>query len=137
MSNEITNSLNAKLFYMVREADESGVSGTGRVLDGILWANGWLNIMWRTDLDPMKRGLSSITFFDSFQAFESIHITSHPTNNTKIVWVDDEVHNLNDELEDTKEELKTCKSKLKDIRKDYRELKEMIKEDEDPVEDSE
>jgi len=124
MSEEIRNQINAKLFYIVRHGDESGVSGTGRVLDGILWANGWLNIMWRTDLDPMKKGMSSVTFFDSFRAFEDIHINSHPDNRTEIVWVDDEVTSLKAELVEVRSKFEKKSDKLKEANKEIREFKE-------------
>jgi len=129
MSAEIRNQINARMFYIVRHGDESGVSGTGRVLDGILWANGWVNIMWRTDLDPMKKGMSSVTFFDSFRSFEDIHINSHPDNKTEIVWVDDEVNALKAELTDLKDKFSKKSEKLKEANKELRELKETDSED--------
>ena len=108
--------LEPRLFHIIRHGDESGVSGTGRVLDGILWANGQVTIQWRTDLDPLKRGFSSMTIFDSFAAFESIHITSHPTNNTEIIWNDEERANLSSELEKTKQQLKDTRKKLRECK---------------------
>jgi len=130
MSEEIRDQINARLFYIVRHGDESGVSGTGRVLDGILWANGWLNIMWRTDLDPMKKGMSSVTFFDSFRAFEDIHINSHPDNRTEIVWVDDEVTSLKAELVEVRSKFEKKSDKLKEANKEIREFKETPSESE-------
>ena len=123
IDNEITNQLKPRLFHIVRHNDESGVSGTGRVLDGVLWANGWVQIMWRTDLDPLKRGKSSITFFDSFTAFEDIHVNSHPSNNTEIVWVDDEVNILKKELAELQDKFSKKADKLKDANKEIRDLK--------------
>lgn len=126
MDNEIIDSLKPKTFHIIRQADESGVSGTGKVIDGIVWANGWTQIFWRTDLDPIKRGNSSITFFESFDAFERIHITSHPTNETIIVWDDNILSKTTKDLEDATEELKITKDKLKSVRKELRELKAEI-----------
>ena len=123
MIENIVDGLKPRTFHIIRQADESGVSGTGKVLDGILWANGQVSIQWRTDLDPMKVGMSSITIFNSFSAFESIHIDSHPTNETIIVWDDD----LYDE---TAEELKKTKERLKETRKELRELKAELKTEE-------
>ncbi len=134
MSAEITNQLNARLFYIVRHGDESGVSGTGRVLDGVLWANGWVQVMWRTDLDPMKKGMSSVTFFDSFRAFEDIHINSHPDNKTEIVWVDDEVTSLRKENTELKEKFSKKSEALKKANKEIKEIKETPCESE-PVEE--
>lgn len=133
MSEEIRNQINPRMFYIIRYGDESGVSGVGRVLDGILWANGWCSIMWRTDLDPMKRGMSSITFFDSFNAFMDIHINSHPDNNTEVVWVDDEVVELRKENDDIKEKFSTKSKRLKEANKEIREMKDAPAEQSEPV----
>lgn len=125
---EIINQLNARMFYIVRNGDESGVSGTGRVLDGIVWPNGWVNVFWRTDLDPVMRGKSSFTFFDSFTAFMDIHINSHPSNNTEVVWMDEEVGSLKKELEELKKKFANKSEKLKEANKELRELKENCEE---------
>lgn len=77
---------NPHLFTVVRHGDESGVSGTGRVLDGVMWHNGKVSVCWRTDIAGTRHGFSSITIYDSFEAFKFIHIDSHPTNDTEIVW---------------------------------------------------
>lgn len=75
-----------RLFSLVRVADESGVSGTGRVLDGVLWHNGQVVICWRTDVEGAKHGHSSLGIYPSWEAFEFIHIKSHPANQTQIQW---------------------------------------------------
>jgi hypothetical protein len=72
-------------FTMVRNADESGISGTGRVLDGVVWHNGAVTVMWRTDVDASKHGYWSSGVYPSFEAFKFIHIDSHPTNKTEII----------------------------------------------------
>ncbi len=69
-----------KLFAMVRHNDVSGVSGTGRVLDGVVFPNGKVVVCWR-------HTISSMGTYDSFEIFKTIHIDSHPTNNTEIVWL--------------------------------------------------
>ncbi len=93
-------------FSLVREADESGVSGSGRVLDGIVWHNGWVTVCWRTDdmnkckvcgfsadhhpqhdHDFMARhGHTSVGVYPSWEAFSFIHIESHPDNKTRVEW---------------------------------------------------
>lgn len=77
-----------KLFSIFRPNDESGISGTGRVLDGCLFHNGQVVICWRTDIEASKHGYSSLGIYPSWKAFEFIHIESHPTNNTEVVFVD-------------------------------------------------
>ena len=68
-----------RLFTIIRNNDESGVSGKGRVLDGCVFPNGRVVICWRVQYQ-------TIAVYESFEAFEAIHIASHPTNNTEIVW---------------------------------------------------
>lgn len=129
MSEDITNQITPRLFHIVRHGDESGVSGLGRVLDGILWVNGQVTVMWRTDLDPKKVGMSSITTFNNYRAFEDIHINSHPTNNTEIIWVDDEIVECRKEIADIKEKFTKKSDKLKDVNKELRDLKEVCDPD--------
>lgn len=76
-----------KIFSIIRKADESHVSGTGRVCDGIVFHNGKVAICWRTE---NVHGYTSVAVYDSFEAFKFIHIDSHPTNNTEIVWIAEE-----------------------------------------------
>ena len=86
-----------KTFTIVRNGDESGVSGTGRILDGALFHNGKVAVCWRTDTDGTKYGDSSIGIYDSFGAFRRIHIDSHPDNRTEIHW-NQNTNELLDEL---------------------------------------
>ena len=85
------------IFTMIRHGDESGVSGTGRVLDGVVFHNGKVVICWRTDIDGSRHGASSLGIYDSWEDFEFIHIDSHPKNQTRIVWDEDLVTGLYDE----------------------------------------
>jgi hypothetical protein len=71
------------VFRMIRHNDESGVSGTGHVLSGVVWPNGWVNTFWNTATKP-----SSIGFYTDFESFMSIHVSSHPGNKTVIEWDD-------------------------------------------------
>jgi hypothetical protein len=71
-----------RTFKMIRNADESGVSGTGHVLDGVEWHTGQVTVCWRTKTP-------SLGYYDSFQDFQTLHIDSHPTNGTEVVWDDD------------------------------------------------
>jgi len=73
-----------RLFTVVRNQDESGVSGTGRVLDGIVFHTGQVIVCWRTDID--KHGVSSLGIYNSWEDFKFIHIDSHPSNKTEIIW---------------------------------------------------
>lgn len=73
----------SKKFVMIRVNDIGGVSGTGHVLDGIQFSNGKVVVMW---LGKSAVQASSIAIWDSFEDFMSVHVTSHPQNETKIIW---------------------------------------------------
>jgi hypothetical protein len=55
-----------RLFRLVREVDESGVSGTGHVADGIVWHDGTCTVHWRT-------AHTSTTVFQTFADMVAIH----------------------------------------------------------------
>jgi hypothetical protein len=73
-----------RLFTMIRRHDERGVSGTGRVLDGVVFHNGKVVICWRTE---EKHGYTSVGVYDTWEAFTFVHIDSHPTNGTEMQWL--------------------------------------------------
>ena len=70
-------------FTVCRQSDETGISGEGVVIEGCLFATGHTVIHWLT---PAPRG--SIAFFDNFDDFIKIHVSSHPTNGTIIPYDD-------------------------------------------------
>lgn len=72
-----------RTFEMIRNADETGVSGTGLVLEGIEFSNGEVVVCWESKKHP-----NSISIFASFADFEDVHITPHPSNKTEIIWHD-------------------------------------------------
>jgi len=72
-----------KIFEMIREADESGVSGIGKVLEGTVFTDGTTVIRWTVEGKP-----NSTAIYPSFEDFELIHVTSHPTNKTKFNWIE-------------------------------------------------
>lgn len=72
-----------RLFTIVREADATGVSGTGRVLDGVIFHTGQVVVCWRS-------AFGSITIFENWDAFAGVHLKAHPENRTKIVFLDGE-----------------------------------------------
>ena len=71
-------------FIMDRPHDFGGVSGEGVVLEGMQFSVGTVVVHWLT---PAPHG--SIAVFDSFEDFMSVHVTSHPTNETQIKWMDE------------------------------------------------
>ena len=70
-------------FTICRQSDETGISGEGVVIEGCVFATGHTVIHWLT---PAPRG--SIAFFDNFDDFIKIHVSSHPTNGTIITYDD-------------------------------------------------
>jgi hypothetical protein len=72
-------------FVMHRVHDVSGVSGTGLVLEGVLFSTGIVVVHWLT---PPPRG--SISVFDSLEQFLSIHVRPHPDNQAVLVFEDGE-----------------------------------------------
>jgi hypothetical protein len=69
-------------FYLQRTTDQTGVSGTGRVLEGVETASGRVFVEWR----PPRPTLG---IYDSIEQFLDIHVRSHP-DATEMVWVDEE-----------------------------------------------
>jgi len=55
-----------RLFHLLRLDDESGVSGTGRVAEGVVFSNGWVALLWLTETPSMG-------FYPSIEAVETIH----------------------------------------------------------------
>ena len=72
-------------FVMHRKHDVSGVSGTGLVLEGVLFSTGIVVVHWLT---PPPRG--SISVFDSLDQFLAIHVQPHPMNGTFLEFEDGE-----------------------------------------------
>ncbi|MCK9921621.1 hypothetical protein MXD61_06910 [Frankia sp. AgPm24] len=69
-----------RLFWLERDVDTSGVSGTGRVADGVLWADGTVSLRWRG-------ATPSSAHFDNLSAIEGVH--GHG-GSTRVVWADDQ-----------------------------------------------
>jgi hypothetical protein len=76
-----------RTFTMCRQSDESGISGTGVVVEGVVYATGQCVAHW---LLPAKNG--SIAIFDSLRDFLEIHVESHLANKTIITFEDGEQH---------------------------------------------
>jgi hypothetical protein len=65
-------------FYLQRTVDVSGISGTGRVADGVLWADGSADIRW-------LGARPSAVHWDRFTDAAEIH--GHG-GATRVVWLD-------------------------------------------------
>lgn len=73
-----------KLFTLIRHVDESGISGTGRVLDGVIFHTGQVVVCWRSDIHMEKPGYSSLAIYPSWEAFLHIHVHPHPPSTTEV-----------------------------------------------------
>ena len=58
--------MSMKIFYLKREEDESGISGTGRVAQGFVFDNGKVAVTWLSE-HP------SVTIYDSIGEVHAIH----------------------------------------------------------------
>ena len=74
-----------KSFTVCRQNDETGVSGEGIGIEGVVLASGHCIIHW---LFPPPRG--GIAIFDSLEDFLKVHVKPHPSNKTIITFEDGE-----------------------------------------------
>jgi hypothetical protein len=65
-------------FYLDRQEDATGVSGTGKVAEGVVFTNGWVALTWLTQH-------TSVVFYPSITDVEFVH--GHG-GKTKIVFLD-------------------------------------------------
>lgn len=84
-----------RTFTVARRSDETGVSGTGVVIEGVTLATGQCIVHW---LYPPPRG--GIAIFDSMNDFIRVHIGPHPANRTIITYQDGEQQTFGDEEEE-------------------------------------
>lgn len=73
-----------RLFTLIRHEDESGISGTGRVLDGVIFHTGQVVVCWRSDITSETVGYSSLAIYPSWQAFLHVHVHPHAPDTAEI-----------------------------------------------------
>jgi hypothetical protein len=86
---EMAGSLSADLgipahrrFILERDEDPSGIAGTGRIAEGVLFTNGVVALRWTSEWP------TSVVFYDrGIEAVEAVH--GHG-GSTRIVWLDGE-----------------------------------------------
>lgn len=74
-----------EMFTVCRQHDETGVSGEGVIIEGVVLGTGQCIVHW---LYPPPRG--GIAIFDSMTDFVKVHIQPHPGNKTIITYQDGE-----------------------------------------------
>ena len=73
-----------RTFEMFRERDQTGVSGEGKVLEGVEFTDGVVVLRWAT-----ATGLpNSTVVWESFAAFWKIHVDPHSGNGTTVRFSD-------------------------------------------------
>lgn len=53
-------------FHLQRSEDATGVSGVGKVAEGVVFSNGWCALTWLTEN-------TSVAFYPSIETLEAIH----------------------------------------------------------------
>lgn len=53
-------------FHLQRDQDATGVSGTGKVAEGVQYTNGWCSMMWLTEV-------FSLVTYPNIESVEKIH----------------------------------------------------------------
>jgi hypothetical protein len=88
-------------FEVIRQEDESGISGTGIVAEGTVFSDGVCVLRWVSQASPAH----STVIFGSFSEFLMIHVASHPDNKTRCVFSDGTVYDHTTKVEpEAKEE---------------------------------
>ena len=75
-----------RTFEVTRETDASGISGIGKVMEGVEFSDGKVVTRWVIEGQP-----NSVVWWDSFKDFLAISITAHPTNVSRITYGDGSV----------------------------------------------
>lgn len=74
-------------FELYRRNDESGVSGTGLVLQGCIFKDGTVTVRWCTENADQSTTVYGVEGGKSgWERFLDIHVQSHPTNDVRIVF---------------------------------------------------
>ncbi len=118
-----TTQTKMRRFYVVRKEDETGVSGTGIVAEGVVFWDGTCVIKWTTDT-------SSIGIYKSH--VEMIHLHGHG-GRTVIKWIDEksqqEESNIDPEVEEeTKTKEEEEEDKLDKVAKELQKATKMFED---------
>lgn len=97
-------------FYLERKEDPTGISGTGRVAEGVEFEDGTVVWSW---LSPIP----GVTVAPSITVIEKLH-SHNGRDPTKVVWIDE----LGEDIEGKASEIKT--KKLKELTEEVEEKKE-------------
>ena len=87
-----------RTFEVIRQEDETGVSGTGTVAEGVIFSDGTCITRW---VSPISPGRSTVVW-DSYGAFTAVHISPHPDNKTVVRFNDGEEYLNNAKVKKTR-----------------------------------
>jgi hypothetical protein len=79
-----------KIFEMLRERDIGGEqsggghSGTGKVLEGVVFSDGTCVVRWAVAGQP-----NSTAVWESFDDFAHFHVDKRPENGTTLNWLNE------------------------------------------------
>ena len=102
-----------RTFTVLREGDESGVSGTGTVAEGVEFGDGTCVIRWMPAGSPGR----STVVWDNFGAFVMVHIAPHESNKTKVIFSDGTVYEHTSKVEEADQPPSKPPTKTKRARK--------------------
>jgi len=72
-----------KYFILERNDDESGISGTGIIAEGIIWSDGTVAYRWLTDIatTTLANNIEDVLYLHGHDGRTKIHyIISYPDN---------------------------------------------------------
>lgn len=81
-------------FVLVRDEDESGVSGTGVVADGVQFRTGWIALCWRNAGTGGRIETAINTGMGIYPDLEAVRTVHGHGGKTRIEWVDRDAPNI-------------------------------------------
>jgi len=82
----IANSPELRVFTVIRHTDDTGISGIGRVIDGVIFHTGQVVICWRTPLKQEGNAFSSLAIYAFWESFEHILLNPHSPSQTEVIF---------------------------------------------------
>ncbi len=70
------------------EQSDGGHSGTGKVLEGVVFSDGTTVVRW-----AVANQSNSTAVWDSYEAFAHFHVDKRPENGTRIQWIHEDSSN--------------------------------------------
>lgn len=72
-----------RAFALVRPHDITGISGTGLVMQGVVFSDGRVAARWVTEGRPR-----STVLWDDFASWYDVHVAPHPENESVVLFED-------------------------------------------------